>query len=287
MRLQFFQRLLDQLHGSVAVMNQAGTLLLVSELAQRQFVLTPGLQVEVLHREGDRILLRQPTTQQLHSAQVIRWLKLEFLLFQRPPREPLADAPAAMPADSELIEFCARTDIQSRLEPQQRRQLQRLLEDAAGVESVEPVVSADLQAATVEPLGLIEQAFAPALEGVDEFFLQAPSVLGSIYGDRGQLASALRSLVVTLVTQRCSRRLLVRLHQIESELLITVQDIGDLQLPRMTRLGTDEPWSEPVMHSPEACAVIERHGGQLRLRGDMAQGRVTFSFPIAVKNVFD
>ncbi len=286
MRLQFFQRLLDQLHSRVVIMNQAGTLLLVSELAERQLALAAGLQVDVLHREGDRILLREPVTQQLHSALGIRWLKLEFLLFQNPPEE-TAVATQRGGSREGLVEFCSSQELQSRLEPQQRQHLQRLLESAVEPPLSGPVIAADLQGSMVDPLGLVEQAFGPVLAGVDEFYLQTPAALGAICGDTDLLASALRSLVEALVARHHSSRLLVRLHQIESELLITVQDIGELQLPRMTRLGSDAVWSEPVMHSPEACAVIERHGGQLRMRGDMAQGRVTFSFPIAVKNVFN
>jgi hypothetical protein len=287
MRLNFFQRLLDQLHSRVAIINQAGTLLLVSELAERQFALTAGLQVDVLHREGDRVLIRQPVTQQLHSAQAIRWLKLEFLLFQHQPDAALDVQATALP-DSQrgLIEFCSSPAVQACLEPQQLKQLQRLLQQDVEPDESE-VLAADLKGSAVDPLVLIERAYGPALEGVDEFFVQAPSALGTICGETELLASALRSLVVELVSQHRSSRLLARLHQIESELLITVQDIGDLQLPRMTRLNADTVWRAPVMRSPDACAVIERHGGHLRMRGDMAQGRVTFSLPIAVKNVFD
>ncbi len=287
MRLKFFQRLLDQLRGRVAIINQTGTLLLVSELAERQFALRPGLQIEVLHREGDRVLIRQPLTQQLHSALAIRWLELEFLLFQHQPEVPLdVPAPGMPETQCGLIKFCSSQAVQDCLEPQLLKQSQQLqLEAEPDASGVVPV--ADLNGSAVAPLVLVERAFGPALDGVDEFFVQAPSVLGTLHGETELLASALRSLVVELVSQHRSSRLLARLHQLESELLITVQDIGDLQLPRMTRLSTDTVWSEPVMHSPDACAVIERHGGHLRMRGDMAQGRVTFIFPIAAKSVFN
>ncbi|ANG62165.1 hypothetical protein A8C75_06435 [Marinobacterium aestuarii] len=288
MRLTFFQRLLDQLHGRVALINHTGSLLLVSTLAERQFALVPGMQVEVLHREGDHVLIRQPVTQQLHSALAIRWLKFEFLLFQHQP-DAVVDMQATRVPEPQrgLVEFCSSPAVQASLEPQQLKQLQQLLQLEAQPDAPKVLLAADLRGGAVDPLMLIERAFGPALEGVDEFFLQAPSALGTLYGETELLASALRSLVVELVSQHRSSRLLVRLHQSESELLITVQDIGDLQLPRMTRLSTDDVWSEPVMRSPDACAVIERHGGHLRMRGDMAQGRVTFSLPIAVKNVFN
>nr|WP_067298550.1 hypothetical protein [Marinobacterium profundum] len=287
MRLNFFQRLLDQLHGRVAIINHTGTLLLVSELAQRQFALSPGLQLELLHREGDRVLIRQPVTQQLHSALAIRWLKLEFLLFQHQP-DAVPDAPVSKESESQhgLVKFCSSQAVQSCLEPQQLKQLQQLLQEAAP-DASDAVLATDLKGAAVDPLVLVGRAFGPALDGVDEFFLQAPSALGTIKGEAELLASALRTLAVELVSQHRSRRLLVRLHQTEGELLITVQDIGDLQLPRMTLLSTDAVWSEPMMHSPEACAVIERHGGYLRMRGDMSQGRITVSLPVAVKSVFN
>jgi hypothetical protein len=177
--------------------------------------------------------------------------------------------------------------VQSRLEPQDVQQLQRLLANETQAEPGELPIAPDLKGQVLNPVALIERAFGPALEGVEELFLQAPSTLGSVYGDEDLLVSALRALAVELVGQHRSSRLLVRLHQIDAELLITVQDIGELELPRMIRLGTDDVWTEPLMHSPDACAVIERHGGQMRMRGDVAQGRVTFSFPVAVKNVFN
>lgn len=288
MRLQFFQRLLDQLNSRVAIINQAGTLLLVSELAQRQFALRPGAQVDVLHREGDRVMIRQPLTRQLHSALAIRWLRLEFLLFQSQPDPAVVNAPATSMSIPQraLIEFCSSPVVQSRLEPQEVQRLQRLLASETQTEPGELLSAAGLEGRMLNPITLIERAFGPALEGVDELFLQAPSTLGSVYGDEHLLVSALRALVVELVGQHRSNRLLVRLHQIDAELLITVQDIGELELPRMIRLGTDDVWTEPLMHSPDACAVIERHGGHLRMRGDVAQGRITFSFPVAVRNVF-
>jgi len=295
MRLMFFQRLLDQLQSRVAIINDQGVVLLVSERAKRQFALAPGARVEVLHREGDRILIHQPATQQLHSALSIRWLKLDFLLFQGPEPEALPgeqpELPRASNRDRALFEFCSSAALQSQLAPHELQQLQRLLagDDAGESRHAGPKagVAADIDGKVLNPLALMNRAFGPRLSGVDEFFLQAPSTLGALHGDEALLASALRSLAIDLVHQQHNSRLLARLHQDGAQLLITVQDIGPLQLPRMTRLDTDAVWDGPVMDSPASCSVIERHGGQLRVRGDMPQGRITISLPLAIKGVFN
>lgn len=293
MRLMFFQRLLDQLQSRVAIINDQGAVLLVSERAKRQFALAPGARVEVLHREGDRVLIHQPATQQLHSALSIRWLKLDFLLFQGPEPEALPGEQPALPRasnhDRALIEFCSSAALQSRLAPHELQQLQRLLanDDAGESRHAGLGVAADIDGRVLNPLALMKRAFGPRLGGVDEFFLQAPSTLGALHGDEALLASALRSLAIDLVHQQHNSRLLARLHQDGAQLLITVQDIGLLQLPRMIRLDTDAVWDGAAMDSPASCSVIERHGGQLRVRGDMPQGRITISLPLAIKGVFN
>ncbi|MFC6669337.1 hypothetical protein [Marinobacterium aestuariivivens] len=124
MRIQFFQRLLDLLCARVAVIRSDGEIALSSQLARRQLELEPGTRLEVLHREGERLLVRQPCTQQLHSATGLRWAAFEFVLFQAPP----------VGIDSELAvrhrmltELCRQPRFQAALSAADRLALQSVL----------------------------------------------------------------------------------------------------------------------------------------------------------------
>ncbi|MFC6669336.1 hypothetical protein [Marinobacterium aestuariivivens] len=109
--------------------------------------------------------------------------------------------------------------------------------------------------------------------------MQVPLPLGRLQGRTAGLAAALRSLTEELVLRHRSHRLLVRLRQEPEQLLINVQDIGDMELPGMRRLEIDGHWQGAPLDQVQACEVIEMYGGSLRMRGQVAQGRVNISLP--------
>ncbi|NVK40025.1 MAG: hypothetical protein HWE39_02180 [Oceanospirillaceae bacterium] len=276
MRLQFFQRLLDLLDGRVVVINDRGEILLASQAARWQLGLAPGRRLDLLHREGERVVVRQPLTQQLHSAIALRWLKLEFLLLKTPSVQPLAESPTELSQrHRELVEFCRRPELLAVLPAAERRALRAL----TGTDDGQQFQSIHGQG--FDALEMVRLALAPPFAGRPEFFFQVPTPLLPVGGDRQQLASALRCLSMELVARHRCRRLLVRLHQGRNELLITVQDIGEMELPGMQRLTTALKWRGALLDQMQACEVVERFGGRLKLRGPVAQGRISIGLPTA------
>lgn len=267
MRLDFFQRLLDLLGGSAVVINDAVEVVLASALAQRQLALEPGDRLEVMQREGDRVLLRQPRTQRLHFAIGLHWQKFEFLLLES--MQPVTDTSGR--GHQVLLDFFRSPAVQASLPPAERRELHSIL----GRQPSSGTGPGDL----IDPVELIRMALAPPLSTKPELYLQVPHPLRKLHGRSQELAAALRSLTEGLVASHRSRRILVRLHQGRDELLLTIQDIGTVELSGMRRLEAAQRWSGRRPDQTEACETIERCGGTLLIRGPVAHGRISISLP--------